>query len=167
MKDNPLVETVGLEELGGKNPSKTMAAKKGGKAASREKAAEKSGKSAVRRSRKVEGAPGKEQGSLKRKLVSPIALQKVLGNERFNREFRAAVQQDATPEDLTDEELMEFLCDALEQCFDHCREEEVEELEEIADLLGLKVTHEDPDVDLQKEREKVIRREMTREPGIH
>lgn len=162
------IQAVSAAGQDGKKTEKTgKVAQKDGKAASKGKAPEKGGKaSGKRRVRRPGGDKGKDKGSVKKNLVSPIALQKVFGNERFNQEFRAAIMQDTTPEDLTDEELMEFLCDAMEQCFEHCREEEVEELEELADILGLEVTHEDPGVDLQKEKEKVLRREMTRELGI-
>lgn len=185
---NPMVEVVGLEELQGRIAGKEAKAEKGGKATEKKAKAEKEGKATEkdgrtaeiggkavgkgsratgkRRVRRAEKTPGKKQEKGKKTSVAPEMLRKVFGNERFNQEFRAAIKQDTTPEDLTDEELMEFLCDAMEQCFDHCREEEVEELEELADILGLEVTHEDPDVDLQKEKEKVLRREMTREPSF-
>lgn len=65
------------------------------------------------------------------------ALQAAFGNERFNRELRALIKQDVTPESLTDEEFLTFLNDAMEICLAQCWEEEKEELEKISDALGL------------------------------
>ena len=155
--DNPMVETVTLAELektAGRKAGRE--AEKGVKVAGKSaKTAEKDGKPAGKwRVRSTEEDPEKKQEKGKKTSVAPEMLRKVFGNERFNREFRAAIKQDTTPEDLTDEELMEFLCDALEQCFEHCREEEVEEFEKLAESMGLKVTYEAAGPALQKSRER-------------
>lgn len=155
--DNPMVETVTLAELektAGRKAGRE--AEKGVKVAGKgAKTAEKDGKPAGKwRVRSTEEDPEKKQEKGKKASLAPEMLRKVFGNERFNREFRAAIKQDTTPEDLTDEELMEFLCDALEQCFEHCREEEVEEFEKLAESMGLKVTYEAAGPALQKSRER-------------
>ncbi len=153
----PMVETVTLAELektAGRKAGRE--AEKGVKVAGKgAKTAEKDGKPAGKwRVRSTEEDPEKKQEKGKKASLAPEMLRKVFGNERFNREFRAAIKQDTTPEDLTDEELMEFLCDALEQCFEHCREEEVEEFEKLAESMGLKVTYEAAGPALQKSRER-------------
>lgn len=165
----PMVETVTLAELektAGRKAGRE--AEKGVKVAGKgAKTAEKDGKPAGKwRVRSTEEDPEKKQEKGKKASLAPEMLRKVFGNERFNREFRAAIKQDTTPEDLTDEELMEFLCDAMEQCFEHCEEQEIEELEKLAEALGFEVTYEGADLVPRKERDKALRREMTREPGL-
>ena len=172
---NPMVEVVGLEELQGRIAGKEAKAEKEGKATEKDGRTAEIGGKAVgkgsraagkRRVRRAEETQGKKQEKGKKTSVAPEMLRKVFGNERFNQEFRAAIKQDTTPEDLTDEELMEFLGDAMEQCFEHCEEQEIEELEKLAETLGFEVTYEGADLVPRKERDKALRREMTREPGL-